>query len=388
MKLSKLFKDFIASEKTAGIILLFCTALSLLLSNSSISHDYIHLWHAELADKPLEFWINDGLMTIFFLLVGLEIEREIYIGELSNIRKSMLPVLAALGGMLVPALIHFGLNSGTVAQNGFGIPMATDIAFSLAVLSLLGKRVPASLKIFLTALAIMDDLGAIVVIALFYSNGFSLLYFGMALGIFGVLLLLNRMKVYRIWPYLLLGMIMWFCMYRSGIHATITGVLLAFAIPFGTGNHKSISYRLQHKLHLPVAFFILPLFALANTAIHIPSDVIHELSTSNSLGIISGLLFGKPLGIFLFSLIGISAGWCALPKGLKMQHLLWTGLLAGIGFTMSIFITLLAFADETLINSSKIAIIVGSVISAALGYAGLRFTLKTVQAKQKRKLSD
>ena len=320
-------------------------------------------------------------MTIFFLMVGLEIEREIYIGELSDIRKSMLPVIAAVGGMLVPALIHFSFNSGTTTQNGFGIPMATDIAFSLAVLSLLGKRVPASLKVFLTALAIIDDLGAIIVIALFYSKDFSILYFGFSMGLFAVMLILNRLKVYRIWLYLLIGMIMWYCMYRSGIHATITGVLLAFVIPFEKGNPNSISYRLQHKLHLPVAFIILPLFALANTAISIPTGFINDLSTSNSCGIMYGLLIGKPLGIFLFSVIAIAFGWCVLPEGLKKQHIFWTGLLAGIGFTMSIFITLLAFEDTTTINSSKIAIIIGSIVSAILGFIGLRFSLKTKLSK-------
>jgi NhaA family Na+:H+ antiporter len=376
MKLSKLYTDFTNSEKASGIILLLCTVLSLILSNSAISHDYLHLFHIELAHKPIEFWINDGLMTVFFLMVGLEIEREIYIGELSDIRKSLLPIIAAIGGMIVPALIHFSFNSGTATQNGFGIPMATDIAFSLAILSLLGKRVPVSLKIFLTALAIIDDLGAILVIALFYSKDFSGFYFSIAMGLFGLLLILNRLKVYRIWLYLLIGMLMWFCMYKSGIHATITGILLAFAIPFGKGDEESVSYRLQHKLHLPVAFIVLPLFALTNTAIRIPSGIVNDLSAPNSYGIICGLLVGKPVGIFLFSMLGILIGWCSLPGGLKKRHLLFTGLLAGIGFTMSIFIALLAFNDAGIINTSKIAIIIGSVISAILGYIGLRFTLK------------
>ncbi len=376
MKLSKLYTDFTNSEKTSGVILLLCMVWSLVLSNSTISLNYLHLFHVVIAHKPLEFWINDGLMTIFFLLVGLEIEREVYVGELSDVRKSLLPVMAAIGGMLVPALIHFSLNFGTVTQNGFGIPMATDIAFSLAILSLLGKRVPASLKIFLTALAIIDDLGAIIVIALFYSKNFSIIYFGISMALFGSMLILNRLKVYRIWLYLIIGMVMWFCMYRSGIHATITGVLLAFAIPFGKGEEDSISYRLQHKLHMPVAFIILPLFALANTAIRIPSGILSDLSTANSCGIICGLLVGKPMGIFIFSFIGITIGWCTLPEGLKKIHLLWTGLLAGVGFTMSIFITLLAFSDPDIINTSKIAIIIGSAISAIFGYIGLRFSLK------------
>jgi len=376
MKLSKLYTDFTNSEKMSGIILLLCTVLSLVISNSSIGQNYLHLFHLEIAHKPIEFWVNDGLMTIFFLLVGLEIEREVYIGELSDIRKSLLPIIAAIGGMIMPALIHFTFNSGTATQNGFGIPMATDIAFSLAILSLLGNRVPASLKVFLTALAIIDDLGAIIVIALFYSKDFSILYFSIAMGLFVLMLVLNRLKVYRIWLYILIGMLMWFYMYRSGIHATITGVLLAFAIPFGKGDEESISYKLQHKLHLPVAFIILPLFALVNTAINIPTGILNDLSNANSYGIICGLLVGKPVGIFLFSFLGIAIGWCTLPEGLKKSHLLMTGLLAGIGFTMSIFITLLAYTDPTIITTSKVAIIIGSLISAILGFIGLRFTLE------------
>ena len=315
-------------------------------------------------------------MTVFFLLVGLEIKREVFIGELSDIRKSLLPILAAVGGMIVPALIHFSLNYGTNTQSGFGIPMATDIAFSLAVLSLLGRRVPLQLKIFLTALAIIDDLGAIIVIAFFYAKGFSALYLGIAIVLFVLMLVLNRLKIYYISIYLLIGMIMWFCMYRSGVHPTISGVLLALAIPFGKGDEESLSYRLQQKLHSPVTFIVLPLFALANTAISIPIEVIKGLSSSNSYGIFLGLLAGKPLGIFSFSFIGITLGWCSLPNGLKKQHLFWIGLLAGIGFTMSIFITLLAFTDSVIIDTSKIAVIIGSIVSALLGYIGLRLTLK------------
>lgn len=378
MKFTKLYSDFTNSERSSGIVLICCTVISLLLTNSALGKSYLHFWHFELFSKPIEFWINDGLMTVFFLLVGLEMEREVYIGELSDIKKSMLPVIAAVGGMVIPALIHFLLNRNSATQSGFGIPMATDIAFSLAVLSLLGNRVPMALKIFLTALAIIDDLGAIIVIALFYSKGFSLFYFGLATVVFTIMLVLNRFKVYRVWIYLVLGMIMWFFMYRSGIHATITGILLAFAIPFGKGDEKSISYTLQHRLHLPVAFIVLPLFALANTAISIPSSVINDLSSSNSFGIIFGLLLGKPIGIFSFSLIGILLGWGILSDGLKKRHLLWTGFLAGIGFTMSIFITLLAFNNPDVINVSKIAIIIGSVIAAAIGFMGLRFSLKRV----------
>ena len=289
----------------------------------------------------------------------------------------MLPIMGAIGGMLVPAIIHYVFNHGTTAQNGFGIPMATDIAFSLAILSLLGNRVPVSLKIFLTALAIIDDLGAIIVIALFYSKTISFIYLGLAFLLFSLMLVLNRFRFHRSWVYLIIGVVMWFFMYRSGIHPTITGVLLAFALPFGSGNKKSSSYILQQRLHKPVAFVILPLFALANTAILLPSSIFTELTTSNSYGIIFGLLFGKPLGIFLFSVAGAAIGLCSIPTDIKRRHLLWTGFLGGIGFTMSIFITLLAFNDEILTYSSKIAIIAGSILAGTVGYFGLRLTLKS-----------
>ena len=375
MKLTKLFNEFFNSEKSAGLILMLCSIVSLLLANSAFGQNYIHLWHIDILSKPTEFWINDGLMTVFFLLVGLEIEREIYIGELSDIKKSSLPIFAAVGGMIFPALIHFLFNQGTVFQRGFGIPMATDIAFSLAILSLLGKRVPASLKILLTALAIIDDLGAIIIIALFYSTGFSFTYFGLAVLIFVIMIILNRAKFYKIWMYLILGCVMWFCLYRSGIHPTITGVLLAFVIPFGNGDEKSPSYNLQHSLHKSVAFFILPLFALANTAIFFPSSFIGNLTNSNTYGIFLGLLFGKPLGIFIFSIIGVTVGLCSIPKEISKKHLIGVGLLAGIGFTMSIFITLLAFSENISIVGSKISVLISSVLAGSIGFFWLYITL-------------
>jgi len=367
---------FLDSERSGGIVLLFVTFISLVLANTFIANDYQHFWHLVLFSKPIEFWINDGLMTIFFLQVGLEIKREIYVGELKDFKKSLLPVLAALGGMLVPAAIHFILNKGTIAQSGYGIPMATDIAFSLGILSLLGNRVPLSLKIFLTALAIIDDLGAILVIALFYSAHISYPFLGLAFLIFAILVLLNRMKIVSLGIYLLLGCVMWFCVYRSGIHATISGVLLAFAIPFGHGDEKSPSSILQHWLHKPVTFLVLPLFALANTAITFPTTFLPDLTSFNSLGVILGLTLGKPLGIFLFSWIGLTAGWCLLPHTLTMKNIWALGMLAGIGFTMSIFITLLAFKDPHLIDGSKIAVLAGSLLSGVAGLSVLQLTLK------------
>jgi len=356
-------------------VLLFCAIGSIVISNSFLGEGYLHLWHTPVLAKPVEFWINDGLMTIFFLQVGLEIEREIYIGELNDIRKSLLPIIAAIGGMVVPAAIHFIFNKGLPSQNGYGIPMATDIAFSLGILSLLGNRVPFSFKVFLTALAIIDDLGAILIIALFYSSHISVLYLGLAALVFIIMLILNRVNVLAIWIYLLLGCVMWFCMQRSGIHATITGVLLAFAIPFRSGSAQAPSTKMQHRLHWPVTFIILPLFALANTALVIPSTFAADLVSHNSLGIILGLLLGKPLGIFLFAVVGSWLGWCALPANSRLSHLFAIGLLAGIGFTMSIFITLLAFNDDALIDSSKIAVMMGSLFSGLTGFIILRLLL-------------
>ena len=379
MKPTKLFSEFFESEKAGGLILIVFTLISLTLANSAIGPSYQHLWHAGLMSKSVEFWINDGLMTLFFLLVGLEIEREIYVGEFAERRKAMLPIMAAVGGMAVPAAIHFGFNHGTSFENGFGIPMATDIAFSLGILSLLGKRVPLMLKVFLTALAIIDDLGAIIIIALFYSDGVTWLYLGLSGALFGLLLLLNRRKITALWIYLSLGVVLWYCLYQSGIHPTITGVLLAFAIPFGDGKESSPSYQLQHFLHKPVAFLILPVFALANTTVVIPADFLSGLTNSNSLGIILGLTAGKPAGILAFSLIGIVMGWCVLPEGIKRRHILGAGILAGIGFTMSIFITLLAFEDTQVINGAKIAVLLASLLAGLAGYFWLRFTLTTKQ---------
>jgi Na+:H+ antiporter, NhaA family len=375
MKLAKLFIEFFNSQKSEGIVLLLCSIISILITNSNFGQGYLHIRHSDVFSKSAEFWINDGLMTVFFLLVGLEIEREIYIGELSNIKKSLLPIFAAAGGMFFPFLFHFLLNQGTAYQKGFGIPMATDIAFSLGILSLLGKRVPTYLKVFLTALAIIDDLGAILIIALFYSKGFSIAYFALAVFIFAIMLILNRVKFYRIWVYLILGCVMWFGLYNTGIHPSITGVLLAFAIPFGNGNKQSPSYNLQHFLHKPVAFFILPLFAMANTAILFPSSLLNSFANSNSYGIILGLLIGKPLGIFIFSISGVALGLCSIPKEIKKIYLIGVGFLAGIGFTMSIFISLLAFNDNNLIISSKISVLAASILACVLGFLWLHFSL-------------
>lgn len=376
-KLTRTFTAFFESEKAGGLILVFVTLLSLVLANSMWQTEYLALWHFDFAGHSVVHWINDGLMTIFFLLIGLELEREIYQGELSSIKNAALPLFGAFGGMLVPAGIFLLFNFGTATQSGAGIPMATDIAFAIGILSLLGNRVPVSLKIFLTALAVIDDLGAIIVIAIFYTSTIAFVNLAIALGIMGFLFILNRRKVNNLIPYLIGGGFMWYFMLNSGIHATITGVLLAFVIPFGDGSKKSISYVLQHFLHKPVAFFILPLFALANTCIAIGNDWQSSLGHSNSIGIIAGLVIGKPFGIWFLSYIGVGLGLCALPKGLKWINLIGAGLLGGIGFTMSIFITLLAFEDSDVINNSKIAILIASLIAGILGFTTLKLTLKT-----------
>lgn len=352
-------------------MLIFCTVFSLFMANSALHDEYMHIWHFGVAGHPLEYWVNDGLMAVFFLLVGLELKREIYVGELSSLKNAALPVVGALGGMLVPAGIFLALNWGQPTQSGAGIPMATDIAFAVGILSLLGNRVPPALKIFLMALAVIDDLGAIIVIAVFYTGTLSVLNLLLALGVFGVLLLLNYFKVKNLVPYLLGGLAMWYFMLHSGVHATITGVLLAFAIPFGNGDERTPSYILQHFLHKPVAFLVMPVFALANTGITVEPGWYESLAHVGSLGIIAGLVVGKPLGIWLFSYLSVKLRWCELPADLKWKHLLGTGFLGGIGFTMSIFITLLAYDSPDLVNHAKMAILVASVCAGAIGYLWL-----------------
>ena len=377
MILAKLYKEFFNSEKTGGLILISMTILSLFLANSSWQYGYMDFWNLKLGGHSIVHWINDGLMTIFFLLIGLELEREIYQGELSNLKKASLPIFGALGGMIVPAAIFLLFNFGTNTQSGAGIPMATDIAFAIGILSLLGKRVPASLKIFLTALAVIDDLGAIIIIAVAYSTTLSIINLIIALGIFCLLIILNRLKVNNLIPYLFGGVVMWYFMSISGIHPTLTGILLAFTIPFGNVSEKSPSYILQHYLHKPVAFIILPLFALANTGIKIESNLIDGLGQEYGLGIMTGLAIGKPLGIWLFSLIGVGMGLSSLPSELNWKNIIGVGFLGGIGFTMSIFIDILAYDIPEIVNTSKIAILIGSLLAGTIGFILLKMTLKT-----------
>ena len=382
MRLTKTFKAFFESEKSGGLLLLFVTIISLLLANSPIQTEYIAFWETTVGGHSVTHCINDGLMAIFFLLIGLELEREIYHGELSNIKNASLPIFGALGGMAVPAGVFLIFNYGTITQNGAGIPMATDIAFAIGILSLLGNRVPTSLKVFLTALAVIDDLGAIMVIAVFYTETIVYMNLLIAFAIMGGLFILNRRKVHNLIPYLIGGAAMWYFMLNSGVHATVTGVLLAFVIPFGNGSKETSSYKLQHFLHKPAAFIILPLFAMANTGIAISSNWHEELNHPNTIGIILGLVVGKPLGIWLFSFLAVSLGICTLPRDLKWSNILGAGMLGGIGFTMSIFITMLAFKNdgEAVITYSKIAILIASFIAGTIGFLWLKFNLKKGKA--------
>jgi len=370
--LSTTFKRFFNSEKSSGILILLCTLVSLAIANSPLSEPYLHFWHLQILGLSVEQWVNDGLMAIFFLFIGLELERELYSGELSDFKNALLPIFAAAGGIALPALIHFGLNMGTPTQVGMGIPMAIDIAFALGVLALLGSRVPVSLKIFLTALAVMDDLGAIIVIAVFYTASLSTEYLLAAAGVFVLMVVMNRkLRVIALVPYLVGGAIMWYFMLKSGVHATIAGVMLAFAIPFSgkQDDEASPSHKIEHFLHKPVAFLILPIFALANTGIVIGSSWAQDLSSANSMGIVTGLVIGKPLGITLLVFIAVFLGICRLPLDMNWKHVFGAGLLGGIGFTMSIFITNLAFTGAPeLINESKIAILLASVTAGSVGF--------------------
>ena len=376
IKLTESFKEFFENEKSAGIMLIICSIVSILIANSAFSASYLAFWKVYVGPLTVSYWVNDGLMAIFFLLIGLELKRELYKGELSNLRNALLPIFAAIGGVAVPALMHYSFNAGLPTQSGVGIPMATDIAFALSILALLGSRAPASLKIFVTALAVIDDLIAIIIIAIFYTSKFSAFYLAASLLIFGMLLILNRLRVMSLIPYLVGGIVMWGFMFQSGVHATIAGVLIAFTIPFTSkrDDKESPSYILEHFLHKPVAFFVMPVFALANTGIVIAGNWASSLLSPNSMGIAAGLLFGKVIGVTLMSFIAVKLDICRLPLSLRWKHILGAGFLAGIGFTMSIFITNLAFKKQPeLITSSIMAVLLTSLVSGAIGYLWLLF---------------
>ena len=384
MTITNYFKKFLHSSQSSGIILILCVAISLLIANSSLGESFQNLLDKNIGTElfhlnyPLSIWINDGLMAIFFLLVGLEIKREIVEGELSNFKSASLPIIAAIGGMIVPAAIYFLFNHGTEYAKGWGIPMATDIAFSLAIISMLGRKVPLSLKIFLAALAIVDDLGAILVIAIFYTDQIHWDYLGLSALMVTILVALNFFNFKKHIFYIIPGLFLWYFMHHSGIHATIAGVLLAFTIPTNISTTEiSPLEKLEQKLHLPVNFLIMPIFALANTNITFQSGMVDGLFTNFGYGIILGLFLGKLLGITFFSWIFIKLKISSLPDQSSWTQLMGAALLAGIGFTMSIFIALLSFKGHPEIqDEAKFAVLVASLISGFAGYSLLRYVGK------------
>lgn len=389
-----LVKKYIRKESTSGIILIFATILALLLNNSFLSEYYTSILETQIEfkvghildiSKPLILWINDGLMAIFFLLIGLEIKRELIAGHLSSPSKVALPAIGALGGMFVPALIYMIFNYGDdFAMQGWAIPTATDIAFALGILSLLGRRIPVSLKIFLMALAIFDDLGAILIIAFFYTSELSFHAISLAGICILLLFILNRFKVTRLGFYWLLGILLWIFVLKSGVHATLAGIIVAFCIPLHAVNEKrkliSPAKSLQHHIHYWVAFYILPLFAFVNAGVDLSNVSFEKLNNPTAMGIILGLFVGKQVGVFLFSYFAIKYNIAQLPKCATWPQLYGVSVLTGIGFTMSLFIDSLAFENSNLFfHTDKLGILVGSFISGILGFIILRF----VKAKRK-----
>ena len=421
---------FTHQEAAGGIILLIAAVLALALANSPLYHAYHEVWETHLIigfnefrlDKPLHFWINDALMAVFFFVVGLEIKRSLLLGELASIRRAAFPIFAALGGMIVPASVYLLLNSQGEAARGWGIPMSTDIAFSLGVLAILGSRAPLSLKVFLTAFAIVDDIGAITVIAIFFTETISWVNLGIGMGFLGLLVALNISGVRNTLVYMLVSVVIWVSFFESGIHATVSGVLIAMTIPLrvridpeqfvargralmdifeteGAGHARRGNFalmterqrgsleeleeasrevesplqRLEHVLHPWVAFVIMPLFALSNAGIPLGGEITEGLTSPVTLGIVFGFLIGKPAGILLFAWIAVKSRIASLPRDIGWLHILGAALLGGIGFTMAIFVTGLAFVDDALVLQSKFAILIASLATGALGYLILRF---------------
>jgi len=376
-------QDFLKLETSAGIMLMLAAVLALIANNSPLSGFYsafldtpvaVQVGGLEIA-KPLLLWINDGLMAIFFFLVGLEVKREVLQGELSSFRKASLPLLAAIGGMAGPALIYSYINWGNAATMvGWAIPSATDIAFALGVLALLGNRVPVSLKIFLLALAIIDDIGAILIIAVFYTANLSVESLALAGIGFMALLIINRSGVKSITPYALVGLFIWVCVLKSGIHATLAGVLTALAIPIEgkTKDEQSPLHHLEHSLHPWVAFAVLPIFAFANAGVSLAAIQLSDLTASVPLGIALGLFFGNQIAIFALSFTAVKLGIAKLPENVRWIQIYGVGCLAGIGFTMSLFIGTLAFSDPELVNQVRLGVLMGSFASAILGYTVLK----------------
>lgn len=383
-----LVRKFLKKESTSGIILMFVTILALLFSNTFLSEFYNEFLHTKIEfkigdlleiSKPLILWVNDGLMAIFFLLIGLEIKRELLLGHLSTFSKLALPAFAAIGGMLIPALIFVFFNQDNdFAIRGWAIPTATDIAFALGILSLLGKRVPVSLKIFLMALAIFDDLGAILIIAFFYTSKLSFMSLALALASIVILYLMNKMRITLVSAYALVGIFLWIFVLKSGIHATLAGIVLAFTIPISAINEKrkrvSPMKSLQHYIHFWVAFYILPIFAFVNAGVDLRTLSFEKVFNPVSLGIILGLFLGKQIGVFLFTYIAVKLKIAKLPKCTTWPQIYGISVLTGIGFTMSLFIDSLAYGDsDAFFYTDKLAILIGSILSGVVGYLVLRF---------------
>ncbi len=387
MKISTIH-TFLQRESSAGILLIFITLFALILQNSGLSEAYNSFLHTHVEirfgklqiAKPLLLWVNDGLMAVFFFLIGLEVKREVLEGQLSSLSQIALPGIAAIGGMAVPALFFVALNQGDLfALQGWAIPTATDIAFALGVLSLLGKRAPLSLKIFLLALAIIDDLGAIIIIALFYTTDLSAISIVVASVTLVVLFLLNRFGVATKAPYIVLGIILWVSVLKSGVHATLAGVALAFMIPLysrdASSKRFSMSKEMEHGLHYWVAFMILPLFAFVNAGVDLRGISLGEMFNPVPMGIMLGLFLGKQIGVFGFSWVAIKLGLAKMPEGATWTQLYGVSVLTGIGFTMSLFVDSLAYNDTELFQyTDKLAILLGSFLSGLLGYLVLRFS--------------
>ncbi len=425
-KLISPFQKFANLEASGGLLLIASTLLALIWANSPLGKSYEDLWHLEVGlqvgsygiSMTLSHWINDGIMAIFFFVVGLEIKREVGTGELNSIRKATLPLFGALGGMIVPAAIYFLVNRDGIGVSGWGIPMATDIAFALGVLALLGRRIPLTVKVFLTALAIIDDIGAVLVIAIFYSGQIVWTALGVAALTLAVLFLANRLGVRSSLVYLTLGMALWLALYKSGVHATLAGILVAMTIPSrprinsneflshgrqfldeyerantddtalnetqesalqaletAIDHTESVLHRMEYGLHPWVTYFIVPIFALANAGIHLGEGL--AITHPIGVGILAGLALGKPLGIIAFTWLAVKAKLAQLPARVTWRHLIGAGMLAGIGFTMSLFITALAFADAESQNIAKVGILLASLMAGLAGYAMLFTTPKT-----------
>ncbi|WP_319553990.1 Na+/H+ antiporter NhaA [Vibrio sp.] len=378
-------RDFFKMESAGGILLVIAAAIAMTIANTPLGETYQSILHTYVLGMSVSHWINDGLMAVFFLLIGLEVKRELLEGALKSKETAIFPAIAAVGGMLAPALIYVAFNaSDAEAVSGWAIPAATDIAFALGIMALLGKRVPVSLKVFLLALAIIDDLGVVVIIALFYTGDLSTMALLVGFVMTGVLFVLNAKKVTKLTPYMIVGAILWFAVLKSGVHATLAGVVIGFAIPLQgkPGEHSPLKH-MEHALHPYVAFGILPLFAFANAGISLEGVSLSGLTSMLPLGIALGLLVGKPLGIFTFSWAAVKLGVAKLPEGISFKHIFAVSVLCGIGFTMSIFISSLAFANVSpeFDTYARLGILMGSTTAAIIGYVLLHLSLpKKAQA--------